>query len=96
MQGYYSNNSHAPNFLMRLAGNLSSDPNGIESFVDISYFDSNGLNPDFTKTTIDYIYFNPLRDPAYCSVNGIPIWFKIDNEDGHYSKYNITSTYACS
>jgi hypothetical protein len=87
-EGYYTNNSDAPSFLKRLKGNFSSDPNGIESFVDtdilVSLIDEGGqqLNywdPTGTKSVVDYIYFNTGSSVAGNSIVGMPSRFKIDS-----------------
>jgi len=83
---YYATNPNAPNFLNRLEGNFSADPNGIESFIYIPDFTAQGLTI-YDKTMIDYIYFNPSRDPTKHTVSGMPLWFKIDSEDNHTEKY---------
>ena len=90
--GYYSENSNAPNFLLRLEGNLSSDPNGegIESFVSGSQLSNEGLVVQ-QKSKIDFIYFSSNTPISY-SVAGMPSWFLIDDEGspGHIEKYNVT------
>ncbi len=83
---YYAANSLAPSFLKRLAGDLSSDPNGIESFVDIDYLSKQGISAQ-SKSAVDYIYFSGNNPPFY-SVNGMPSWFRIDN--AHVARYNLT------
>ena len=84
--GYYAKNSNAPNFLMRLEGNFSADPNGIESFVIRPALSQQGL-PTKEKSCIDYIYFSSTS-PSYSSVSGVyESWFRID--DGHRIKYEV-------
>lgn len=82
---YYSASSSAPSFLKRLEGDLSADPNGIESFVNLGEFSAQGL-PIKTKSCIDYIYFSS-NNPSYSSVAGMPNWFYID--DAHKTKYGL-------
>ncbi len=85
-KGYYAENSNAPNFLMRLEGNLSADPNGIESFVIRPDLSQQGI-PTTEKSCIDYIYFSS-NSPTYSSVSGVyESWFRID--DGHRTKYGV-------
>jgi len=86
-QGFYAENINAPSFLMRLQGNLSQDPNGIESFVNIPEFSAQGI-PVFDKSTIDYIYFSS-ENPDSHAVAGMPSWFKIDSIDNHTIKYGV-------
>jgi len=85
---YYSANPFAPSFLKRLEGNLSADINGIESFVKVPDLSQQGL-PTSEKSTIDYIYFSS-DNPTYYSVSGMQSWFKIDNQDNHTEKYNVS------
>lgn len=83
---YYAENPSAPSFLKRLEGDLSADPNGIESFVRTPELSQQGLSIK-TKSTIDYIYFSS-NNPTYSQVSGMPSWFYLDNN--HFAKYNVT------
>jgi len=83
---YYAANPNAPSFLKRLEGNLSADVNGIESFVYIPDFSSQGL-PTYDKSVVDYIYFSS-KDPDEYGVSGMPLWFEIDRIDNH-TKYVV-------
>ena len=85
-KGYYTENQNAPNFIKRLQGDLSSDPNGIESLVDLSLLSQQGF-PTQQKSVVDYIYFSN-NNPPVSQVSGMPSWFYID--DGHKVKYNVT------
>lgn len=87
-KGYYSANVNAPSFLMRLEGDLSPDPNGIESFVNIPELSAQGITT-FSKTTVDYIYFS-TNYPIHYGVTGMYSWFRIDSNDNHFVKYNVT------
>jgi hypothetical protein len=87
-KGYYTNNSNAPSFLHRLQGDFSSDPNGIESFVDTDVLASLSSeigplttwdNPVGTKSVVDYIYFDTGSSVAGVNIAGMPSRFKIDN-----------------
>lgn len=86
---FYANHSDAPSFLMRLAGNLSSDPqgNGIESFVDVQELDSQGIPVDWTKSVVDHIYFDSTNPTPGNTVSNMPAYFKIDV--GHEARYQI-------
>lgn len=86
-KGFYAVNSFGPSFLKRLEGDLSEDPNGIESFVNIPDFSSQGLITK-DKSVVDYIYFSS-ENPISHTVSGMPSWFKIDSEDNHTEKYGI-------
>lgn len=85
-KGYFAANPAAPSFLNRIEGNLSSDPNGIETFVNVPKLSTIALEKD--KTVVDYIYFSN-DNPTYISVPEVNSWFKIDNN--HKPKYNITT-----
>lgn len=87
--GYYAENPSAPSFLKRLEGNLSADPQGIESFVFLPDLDKQGI-PVLQKSTIDYIYFSS-NSPEHYGVSGMPSWFRIDSQSNHLKKYNLTS-----
>lgn len=86
---FYFADSSSPSFLKRLEGDFSSDENGIESFVNIPDLSSQGI-PTYSKSTLDYIYFSS-ENPVSYRITGMPSWFRIDNQDNHLNKYNISS-----
>lgn len=86
--GHYAANPSAPSFLKRLEGDFSADENGIESFVEIPEISQQGIST-LTKSNIDYIYFS-LENPSSYSVSGMPSWFRIDSQDNHSEKYNVS------
>lgn len=88
-KGYYAENPAAPSFLKKLEGDFSSDPNGIESFVDTRVFKKQGI-PTTTKSCIDYIYFSS-SDPHHAGASGMPSEFRIDDTDPprHEVKYQV-------
>jgi len=75
--GYYVAFSDAPSYLMRLQGNVSASPYGIESLVDIDELNTKSV-PTQTKSIVDYIYFSSAN-PPYFSIQGAPSWFRLDN-----------------
>lgn len=97
--GYYRANNYAPSFLMRLSGQLTCSPYGIESFVNINTFTQN-------ISSVDYNYFNsssPANQNIYkikgmpncenstiCSNDNIPHFF-LDNE---YAFSNVSGAYT--
>ncbi len=79
----------APDYLMRLEGNLSNSSFGIESLVNVNDFTLQGLNAK-QRSNVDYVYFGnqslsvclvneTINDPNYN-------WFRLDS--GHLTKYN--------
>ncbi len=91
LNGYYAESKSAPNFIMRLQGNLNSSEYGIESLVNLDRLAANDI-PTSTKTCVDYIYFS-TQNPPYWNVQGMPSWFRLDNMsvDGktHLEKYQV-------
>ncbi|MFW5746273.1 MAG: hypothetical protein ACOCWQ_01845 [Nanoarchaeota archaeon] len=93
-QGLYLSYSEAPNYLMRLEGDLTAagDDTGIESLV---YKDDLAahLPIDEHKTNIDHIYFSS-DDPVAYHVGGMATSFALDNQtNGNVSRhelYNVT------
>jgi hypothetical protein len=80
---YYIAWTNAPSFLKRLEGDLSADPNGIESLVNIQKLTDQGLVPGLlpqNKTPVDYIYFNERNNPTSWKIKNMPTWFRIDNQ----------------
>jgi len=86
--GYYNASDKAPSFIMRFEGDLSSDANGIENLVDISFLeDQEDIVIDYTRSVVDYIYFGNQTTSNKCNVQNMPSWFKIDEE--HINDYEI-------
>ncbi|MEK6917713.1 MAG: hypothetical protein AABW51_02085 [Nanoarchaeota archaeon] len=93
IKGYYASNPSAPSFLMRLEGNFSANPNGIESFVIKEALIQQGVSVDTYKDSLDYIYFDPSNNPYKCYPTTPPeSYFRIDLQ--HLAKYNLTSLYC--
>jgi len=98
---YYVASPIAPSFLMRLEGNLSPSPAGIESLVDVSKFIAEGFS-DRQKSVVDYIYFSSRSTSNLCVDNSkaepnMPSWFRLDIDDNHASYYEILGLNAtCS
>jgi hypothetical protein len=63
--GYYRASNYAPSFLMRLNGQLTPSPYGIESFVKIDMFSGK-------RSAVDYYYFNSSATPQVYKVKGMP------------------------
>ncbi len=91
MNGYYTESNSAPDFLMRLQGNLSASVFGIESLVNLERFSAEKL-PILAKTVVDYIYFSN-NSPECWSVSEMPNWFYMDNltvdSTTHLKKYQV-------
>ena len=90
----YTASATAPSFLMRLAGNLSSSPYGIESLVNVSKLAVQGI-PARSASIVDYIYFGTRATSNLCIDNSkaepdLPSWFMLDTDDSHALKYQIT------
>ena len=85
--GYYAANPIAPSFLNRLAGNMSADINGIESFVDLNKLSQQDMETQ-DKSCVDYIYFSE-SNPISFGIQGMPSWFRLD--DTHLAFYNTSN-----
>ncbi|MEM2121402.1 MAG: hypothetical protein QXU20_01950 [Candidatus Woesearchaeota archaeon] len=91
---YYIASNTAPNFLMRFENNLTSSEQGIESLVNIQKLITVGI-PAKDRSVVDYIYFGSRTTTNLCINNSIaepdmPSWFKIDIDDMHIQKYQLT------
>lgn len=86
LNSYYINSTSAPSFLMRLAGNFSPSPYGIESMVNLEDLNAQGISTK-SRSLIDYIYFWNQTTTNYCNVTGLPSWFRID--DSHREIYQV-------
>ena len=94
---YYTTNTLAPSFLMRLQGNFSPDPDGygIESMVYIPNLLDQGVEYSASKSIIDYILFSNITgyEQRVCSGDNMPSWFKIDtNHTADYEVNKLSST----
>ena len=87
-KSYYTNFSNAaPSFLDRIKGNIGAkSPYGIESFVNLISLSQQGISTK-DKTAVDHIYFSS-NNPSARKLQGMPSWFKIDNEDLRETRYN--------
>lgn len=84
-QSYYIPHNDAPNFLMRLQGNLGSSSAGIERLVDVKALQDAGFIGN-GRSIVDYIYFGSGSVTTY-SIDGAPSWFKID--ENHLETYEV-------
>lgn len=85
---YYKASTSAPSYLKRLEGDLSADPNGVESLVypqDLTDADINVKQ----KSVIDYIYFSTSDYQDY-TVPGVSNLI-LDDEDNHLELYNVST-----
>lgn len=82
---YYIESTTAPNYLMRLQGDLSNSLTGIESLVDLEEFQAQGLAIK-DRSAVDYIYFGTQTTTNY-GIDGMPDWFKMDNN--HLEVYEV-------
>jgi len=95
---YYVDNSLAPSFLMRLKGNFSSSPYGIESLVNIPELIDQNVNYSDSRSIVDYILFSNITGYAsrVCNVDNMPSWFKMDTNHTADYKVNKLSSTPCS
>jgi len=76
---YYFAWSTAPSFLMRLEGNLSSSPYGIESMVNFQKLIDHGIETE-ERSVVDHIYWSNKSVTSY-HIDNMPSWFMMDNEN---------------
>lgn len=84
---FYIASSSAPSFLDRLQGINAPNSNGIESLVNLDRLADAGISVR-QKSVVDYVYFSS-SNPSFCQVNGMPSWFLLDNENGHFVTYQV-------
>lgn len=84
----YIASSSAPSFLDRLEGKLTQNSNGIESLVNLEKLSAQGMAVE-DKSIVDYIYFSD-NNPAAYSIQGMPSWFRLDNESAHLEVYDVS------
>ena len=94
----YAENTLAPSFLMRLKGNFSSSPYGIESFVFIPELQVQEVSYSDSRSIIDYILFSNITgyQTKACYVDHMDNWFKIDiNHTSDYEVDHLNYTTIC-
>ncbi len=84
----YTLHNDAPNFLMRLEGNLNPDINGIESQINLNELQSQGVLVYDDRSVVDYLYWLGTSTTNY-HITGMPGWYLLDSS--HLEKYNSTS-----
>ena len=88
---YYIASSYAPNYLMRFEGNISPDPNGIESIINVRVLSDQDIPVDLNKTKIDFMYFYNMTNDSICNIQNIPINYYFIIPRNRIALYNITS-----
>ncbi len=85
----YIASTHAPSFLQRFEGNLSSSPYGIQSLVDVQELRAQDLTIETCKSVVDYVYFGPTSSaPNYYIINMDQANFWLD--DANIAIYNAS------
>jgi len=83
----YIESNSSPSFVMRLSGNLSGSPYGIESLVNLKKFEDVKLDI-LDKSCVDYIYFSNATPVSYL-INYTYNWFRLDNVSNHLGIYEV-------
>ena len=88
---YYTEFEGAPNFFMRLEGDLTPNEFGIESLVNKEEIGLYHSCPEGTSN-VDYLYWNCSSQYAWV-IDGMPSWFYLDNltagGEGRLEKYEV-------
>ena len=85
----YRNDTDAPSFLQRFAGNFSASKNGIESFTNMyasPYSPDYSVNPSFFCST-DFQFFRSGCTTRHQIINTHPQFYV---DDAHLISYNLT------
>lgn len=85
-EGHYYPES-GPDLLLRLEGNLTGIPEGMESFVRIPDLQAEGIPVKSGQSLVDYLYFAEQNYNGE-GVRGFPGWFRIDT--AHAAVYGLT------
>jgi len=84
MSQTYVSDEFAPDYLGRLTGNFSGNPNGIESIININHLQNDFI---YNTTNIDYLYFKRITTSKKIDIPGIN-WIRLD--DSHIAAYNLS------
>ena len=83
----YINSTGGPSYVMRLSGNLSGSPYGIESLVNLRRFEDMLLEVK-ERSCVDYVYFSNESVTSYL-INNTYNWFRLDNASDHLRIYQV-------
>jgi len=72
----YIASNYSPSYVMRLEGNLSASPDGIESLVNVVKLQINNVQT-YDRSVADAVYFGTETTTNY-RINNTPSWFKLD------------------
>lgn len=92
---YYVAWSSAPSFLMRIEGNLSASPYGIESLINLQKLIDRGIDVE-ERSVVDHVYWSNKSVSSY-NINNMPSWFMMDDENNpdenmtHLELYEVES-----
>jgi hypothetical protein len=75
---YYLAWSTGPSFLMRLEGDFSSSPQGIESLINLQKLIDQGEETS-ARSVVDHIYWSNKSVTSY-DIDYMPGWFMMDDE----------------
>jgi hypothetical protein len=94
---YYVENSLAPSFLMRLKGNFSSSPYGIESLVNTKELQIQDVDYSSSKSIVDYVLFTNVTgyDNVSCSFDYLPSEIKLDANHTSFYEVNGLNPGSC-
>jgi len=95
----YYTNSTGPSYLMRLEGNFSDSPFGIESLVYVEDLIDQDVPLNTGSSVVDYLYLGNRSTGKVCTINNTPsgwtTWFRIDQ--AHLQKYQaVGQNLSCS
>jgi len=88
-ESYYTFNSDAPNYLMRLEGNLSQASSccGIESLVNLEKLTAQGIDV-YSFSVVDHEYWT---NQSGVQITDMQSWFRLDTP--HRAKYEVDDAY---
>lgn len=94
---YYRASSHAPTFLQRFENNLSAQPYGIESIVNLKALSDQDIEVFVDRIKVDYMYFNDIENDSICDIDTMPANWHIILPDNRIDLYNLsTISYSTS
>lgn len=88
----YRPSNKSPNFLMRLEGNFSPSPYGIESIANGHRFEVQGVTTYNGRSNIDALYFSTIAHDTHC-MSGQPSWLRLDTD--RLSDYTGSTNVTC-
>ena len=81
INSYYAASEQAPSFLQRYEGNNTPHEQGIQSLINPELLSAQGITIYDDRSLVDHLYFFEPGSADWCDIQGLPVYFKIDDDN---------------